>query len=146
MATVATVAQGSDLKVGNGATPTEAFTTIAEVITINGPDRRAEEIDVTNHDSPSGSREFVRGPVDNGSLTFDVNLDPSNTQHAQVFNDLNTVPAPSRNYELHLGASATHKLTFTGFINAAPITANTGDVIKMQPTIRLTGAVTLTTV
>lgn len=42
------------LKMGDGGSPSETFTTIAEVRDIEGPELEAEAKEVTLHDSPAG--------------------------------------------------------------------------------------------
>lgn len=58
-ATVGTSGFGTLLKVGDGASPTEAFTAIAEVKSISGPSMSMETIDATHMESPSGYREIL---------------------------------------------------------------------------------------
>jgi predicted secreted protein len=72
---------GTQFKRGNGATPTEVFTTIANVTNISGPDRSRETIDVTAHDSPEGWMEFIGGLKDGGEVQLDLNYDPAETTH-----------------------------------------------------------------
>lgn len=66
---------------GNGATPTEVFTTVANVTSISGPERTRETIDVTAHDSPGGWMEFIGGLKDGGEISLDINYDPAELTH-----------------------------------------------------------------
>ena len=72
---------------GDGATPTEVFTLIPGVRTINGPDMSAEQIDVTSHDTPGGFRTKIQGLKDWGVLSFEMLWDPNDAKHLALFND-----------------------------------------------------------
>ncbi len=72
---------GTQFQRGNGATPTEVFTTIANVTGIKGPGRKRETIDVTAHDSPEQYMEFIGGLKDGGEVQLDINYDPGNATH-----------------------------------------------------------------
>lgn len=71
---------GTLLQMGDGADP-EAFTTIAEVKDIGGPEYETGTHDVTNQSSPGAVREFIAGLIDAGEVTFDVNWQPDNATH-----------------------------------------------------------------
>lgn len=69
---------GAQLKRGDGATPTEVFTAIADPTNISGPGLSRETIDVTSHGSPDGWMQFLGGLKDGGEVSVDVNYDPGN--------------------------------------------------------------------
>lgn len=66
---------GTQIQRGSGDYNT-IFTTVAEVRNIELSGRRAEPIDVTNMDTPSGAREFIAGMIDSGEIFFDCNYVP----------------------------------------------------------------------
>ena len=67
---MAIFAKGTELKVGDGATPTEVFTLIPGIRTITGPSMSAEVIDITSHDTPGGFRDKMQGLKDWGVLSL----------------------------------------------------------------------------
>ncbi len=80
--TNAIAGNGVLLKMGNGATSNETFTTLAEVLDIDGPSQAREQIEVTSHSS-GGWREYIAGLRDGGEVSFPVNMVPSDaTQDA----------------------------------------------------------------
>src|SRR3990172_6241988 len=82
MATVALYGQGVLLQVAiRGDTSPYDFQTIADVDSIDGPTGVATPLDVTSHSSPSGSKEFISGPRDYGSMEFGIFFNPSNLTH-----------------------------------------------------------------
>lgn len=74
MSSNALESQGMTIARGDGATPTEVFTTIPEVKSISGPDGSANEIDVT--DLSSSAKEFRMGLQDEGNITLDMMFIP----------------------------------------------------------------------
>ena len=81
MATNADAAWGTLLKIGDAATPVEAFTTIAEVRDITGPGLTMDTVDVTNHDSTDAWEEVVGTIKRSGNVTFTINYDPVAATH-----------------------------------------------------------------
>ena len=68
-------------------------TVIAEVTTITGPTTSADQVDVTSQESASGFREFIRGLVDPGTVTFDLFYDGTDTSHKALMADSKNVKA-----------------------------------------------------
>jgi predicted secreted protein len=118
---MAIFAKGTQLKVGNGATPTEVFTLIPGVRTITGPSMSAEQIDITSHDTPGGFRDKMQGLKDWGVLSFELLWEPENTQHQQLFDDY--VAGTVRNYTLTYPDTPATTLTFAGFVGNNPTSA-----------------------
>ena len=46
--------------------------TVAQVRDIRGPNQTAEDVDISNNDSTSGYKEFVKGMIDGGEVTLDL--------------------------------------------------------------------------
>jgi len=75
---------GTQLTIGDAATPTEAFTVVAGVQDISGPGFTTDIIEVTAHDSPNAFEEFVAGIKRSGEVTFDLALDPADATHDET--------------------------------------------------------------
>ena len=115
---MAIFAKGTELKVGDGATPTEAFTLIPGIRTITGPSMSAEVIDITSHDTPGGFRDKMQGLKDWGVLSFELLWEPSEPKHEQLFTDY--VAGTVRNYTLTYPDTDNTTLTFAGFVGNNP--------------------------
>jgi len=86
MATKARSGIGTLLQIGDGATPTETFTTIPECYDITGPEISTATEDATSHDSPNRFEEFIPTVKSGGSITFQMTyIDANVTQ--QVLRD-----------------------------------------------------------
>ena len=71
MATAAKSSHATLLKIGDGG-GSEVFTTIAEVLDIDGPGLELATEEVTNHDS-GGRREYIGTLLDSGEIEFELN-------------------------------------------------------------------------
>ena len=59
------------------AAATEAFTTVPGMTNVDGPALGMETIDVTSHDSPGATRQTVASFKDPGTVSGDMNWDPT---------------------------------------------------------------------
>lgn len=130
---------GIALKRGDGVTPTEAFTAIASVTNVSGPEIERETYDVTAHDSVDGWREFIGGLKDGGEVSITVNYDPR--VHDDLVADFeDTAP---RNYKMvfpdSLGEWAL-KLILKGFKQEAPV----DDKLSAELTFKVSGKPAIT--
>lgn len=130
---------GIALQRGDGATPTEAFVSIANVTSVSGPEIEREAYDVTAHDSPDGWREFIGGLKDGGEVSVEVNYDPR--VHDDLVADFDD-SAP-RNYKMvfpgTLGSWAFAAL-LTGFSQESPV----DDKLSAELTLKVSGKPTIT--
>lgn len=134
---------GTQFKRGNGATPTEVFTSIANVTSIGGPSRTRETIDVTAHDSTDGWMEFIGGLKDGGEISLDLNYDPAETTHDldDDFDDTNP-----RNYQIVIlpGTDDEHTWDFAGILTALEDEFPYDDKMGRSMTVKVSGKPTLT--
>jgi len=134
------------LQLGDGGGP-EAFTTIAEVKDISGPDISVDTEDITPHDAVGGWEEFIPTILRSGEITFDLNFVPSNAAHGDTSGGLINLlkNRTKRNFKMVLPTSPTYTWAFaayvTGFSNSEPV----GGVLGASVTLKPTGALTLST-
>jgi predicted secreted protein len=145
MPTSAVSSFGTLLKIGNGGTPTETFTTIAEVRDISGPAFSVGTEDVTNHDS-SGWREFIPTIIEAGEVTFDVNFKGDATQgfaSGSLYDDM--IDKTKRNFQIVLPSgvgSANDTGAFAAYVTGFELSAPVEGVLSASITLMITGAVT----
>lgn len=141
----ATTGQGLKLQRGDGATPTEGFTTIGEVTNVSGPDETVEQIDVTSFDSTA--REFIASISDSGEVSFDMNLVGSNAQQQGLRTDHRA--GTVRNFKLiikdkPLEANCT-TVAFAAIVKSlSPSFAGVDEANKLACTLKVSGQPTWT--
>ncbi len=131
---------GTTLQVGDGASP-EVFTTIAEILTIGGPELSSEDIEVTNMDSAGGFKEFISGLADAGSVNFDLNW-IKGTQQAQVRDDVGAGTA--RNYRITWSDSPATIANYNARVTAFSMNTDPNSQIQASCTLKISGQVTWT--
>lgn len=143
--TSAVAAFGTLLKIGDGATPVEAFTTIAEVKGISGPSLSAETADVTTHSSANYWREFLSTVLDPGEVSFSVNFIPTGATHRDaaggLLNDMKN--RTKRNFKVVFSDTGATTWSFSGFVTEFEPEADLEEALQADVTIKLTGAPTL---
>jgi predicted secreted protein len=143
MASGAIFARGTLLKIGDGG-GTEAFTTIAECITIAGPDLTLDMIDVTSHDSSNGARERIGGVIDIGQITATINFIPTNaTQNftAGLIHDY--LNRTKRDFQMVLPNTGATVWAFTALVNKFSVKAPHDKQLTADITLMGTGYPTL---
>jgi len=134
-------AYGTLLKIGDGA-GTEAFTTIAQVIDIDGPNSEVAVILDKHHDLPSGVIDKIGGLMDEGDVTFTLAFDPSAVTHQQLRTD--QIARTVRNFNLvHTDAGGPTTWEFGALIASMGSTKNVEDRILGTVTLAISGAVNI---
>lgn len=136
---------GTLLKIGNGGTPTETFTTIGMVGDISGPSFELGTEEATSHDS--SWREYVPTLLSGGEVSFDVFFDPADTTHYSAaagslyYAQSNKV---KNNFKLVLPDPGAMEIAFGAYVTGLEIKADVEGVLTMSVTLQISGAVTIT--
>ena len=75
--------KGTIIKIGDGATPTEVFTTIGQITDWDGFDESAKSIDITVI-TDDYAMKAGGGVIDSGSVSLDILYDPANATFTSV--------------------------------------------------------------
>lgn len=136
-------AQGAELRIGNEDGPPETFSKIGNIQDITTPSATTDLIDVTDHDSPGGRKEYLAGLTDSDEMTFTINWDPSDSVH----DDVESRIGDNANFELELnnavtttGTTYAFNAVLRKFVGRAPINGQHTAEITLKPS----GAVTKT--
>ncbi|HEX9904630.1 MAG TPA: phage tail tube protein [Propylenella sp.] len=143
--TAAIEAQGTLLKAGNGASP-EVFTTIAEVNDIRWNGLATTQIEVTNHGSTGGFREYILTNQDGGEVVFDVNYVPGATTHKNAAGGFlkRWVDKTTDNYTVTWPSSPVVTWSFAAIITNMDFSAPARDAaLSGTVTLKVTGQPTL---
>ena len=123
-----------------------SYTAIGQVKDIAGPGIARGTVDVTDHDSTDGFREFLGGLVDGGEVTFVIGYDNANAQHAALITNLASTTCTKATFQLTLTVcSGTAVWTWGGFVigfnPAAPVegenTAEVGVKVSGKPILSI---------
>ncbi len=129
-------------KSGFGTTLKWNAVALAEGIKITGPSQLMEAIDVSNHDSPSGFREFIAGFADGGEISIEGNFKTSDsTGQIAMHTDFQakTTRAWIITFPSSLGTMAGN-----GYVTKFELDFPDDKQITFSATIKVTGKPTLT--
>ncbi len=139
---------GSALKFDpNGGT---VYVAIGQLKDTVGPAIARGDIDVTDHDSSLGYRQFLPGLVDGGAYTFSVAWDSQNTAHLQgvgtgLLGDLEQDGCTLSTFEHTLNQCAgTAVVTFAGYVNAFTLNNPVEGEITADIGVKISGKATMT--
>lgn len=127
------------------------YVAIGQVKDIVMPSIARGDIDVTDHDSTSGYREFLPGLTDPGALTFVIGFDPTNTLHQQgtagILGDFDKTGCVLPTWELVLPVCApgTAVWVAAGYMNAYTMNAPVEGEITIDIGVKISGRPVLTT-
>lgn len=130
---------GTVIQRGDGAS-VEAFTTIAEVSNIGGPNISRDLHDVTTLDSVNGFREFIAGFRDGGEVVLDMNWTREGYDILKTDFDTNA----SRNYKIIMPDVGSTEFDFAAWVINITQNIPTDDKITMTATLKIDGAITET--
>lgn len=144
MASGAIASFGTLIKMGDGASP-EVFTTIAELLDIEGPELSVDMEEVTNHSSTGGFEEDIpNGILRLGEISFEVNYVPTGTTH----NGTNGLIADwknktKRNWKIVWSDSGSTTWTGAAYVTKVNPSAPVAGVLKGSFSIKPTGVWTI---
>lgn len=128
---------GTLLKIGDGGTPAEVFTTIAEVRDISGPNYTLDTEEVTNHSTVGGYKEFIPTLKDGGEVKFSLNFF-QDTTHEALWDDFEA--GTRRNFQIVFPIqSGDDTLTFAAFVVDVDHDAPVSGVLTRDITLKVTG-------
>jgi predicted secreted protein len=129
---------GAQFKRGDGAS-NEAFTAIAEVNSISGPNMTRGTIDVTSLDSVGGYREFIGSFRDGGEVTLNMNF--TRDGYIDMKDDFES--SSTVNYQIVFPDTGSTTFDFAGLVTALGTTVTTDDKVTQDVTIKIDGQVTV---
>ena len=133
---IAKIANGTLLKVGDGASP-EVFTTIPEVSKLSGPSIKFDLLDVTTHDSVGYFREFIPGLADGENINATVNWRPANMVHKSLRVD--SYARTLRAFKVVFPDTADNTVDLDAYVSGLPPVADIGAVLTAALTFKITG-------
>jgi hypothetical protein len=133
------VSQGTTLS-RESSLGSASFTAVANVVSWDGPSTENPEIDVTALSSTA--KEFLGGLVDFGELTLEINYDPNNATHQQIFADMEASPPTVTGWRIQF-QNPTINFYWPAFIKGFSISGAVDEKMSGSLTLRLSGARTV---
>lgn len=127
---------GTSFKRSNMAS-TPVFSAIAEINSIQGPDKSRETIDVTSLDSTGGYREFIAAFRDAGQVQLEMNF--SRDGYMDMNDDFESETLVD--YQIVLGDSGNTTMEFSGLVVNIGLAIPLDDKITAPVTIKISGPV-----
>lgn len=127
------------LGVGNAASP-ETFTTITDILSIEGPSMTNEAIPVS--DMSSGIAEYIPGLFDQGEITMEIHFIPKNVQHQTMRTNMRD--SVVRNYQITFTDSPATTWMFAAYVTAFGTSGSVNDKLTASLTLRLSGSAQIT--
>lgn len=110
-----------------------------EITSISGPSESMDTIDLTNHDSPSGFREFVAGIHDGGEITIEGNFISGDTP-GQIVMHTDFQATTVQAWEIRFpGYASGPVITGNGYLTAFSWDFPFDGKISFSATIKVTG-------
>ncbi len=120
-----------------------AFSTVAELRTLPIPALQGSRLDVTTHDSPGFTRQFVSGLDDVPAAQFEINWLPANATHDETTGLLSIQRSKAvRVFKVTLptAVSPTKVFTFSAQVLQFTPTVPIDNVMQVQVQLQPTGA------
>lgn len=140
MTTNARIGHGTLFKIGDGATPTEAFTTVAEVTSLKPPSMSRDAVDSTHSESADGWREFIAGLKDGGEVTLEINFDAGSATTDLLMDQFATSVVGNKKITFPDGSEFAFAALLTNFEPDAPV----DDKMTASVTFKVSGKPVLT--
>lgn len=135
---IAKVANGTLLKIGDGTPITEGFTTVPEVMRFRGPSVRFDLLDVTSHDTAGFFKEYIPGLADGESIVVSVNWRPSNAVHKSA--RIDSYASTKRNFKAIFPDTPDNTVAVSAYITKIEPRADIGTPMLADMEIKVTGA------
>jgi hypothetical protein len=135
---MAVSSHGTLLKIGDGGGG-EVFTTIAEVLDIDGFEMTLDREETTNHSS-AGRKEYVATLLDSGEVSFECNFTQHATQ-AQLVTD--QAAKTLRNFQIYFTNTSGNKTaTFAAHITSIGHSSPVAGIATRSVTLAVQGVIT----
>ena len=129
----AQVSQGAVLKI--------ATVEIGQISAISGPGQSAEKIDITALSDTS--KNYLRGIVDGGDMTFDIFWDSVTAAGAPNHDDITALMVSGSVAAIEITfADTASNVTFNAFVTGFDISQGVDEALTASVTLGITGAIT----
>lgn len=140
MTTAANISNFKFYLQNTGASPITTLTALEEVVSVSGIGKTNNLVDVTNFDSPSGTREYIAGLADGDEFTVECNYKPGATMQGIAMSAVDS--GATRSAKLaYLGSSPNRTWSFSVVCMGYTLAPSATEQNKMTFTYKITGSV-----
>lgn len=137
MASSVLLAKGSKLYRKNPVS--SVYEEVVQCLTLAWPSTVQEWIDISNHSSPGGYKEYEQGQRDVGAFSVEIFWNPrAIAMHATIYDDAVAEPMVLRTWGIIL-PNALDGCKFDAFLGSPGSTLTITDAVKMTFSMRTTG-------
>ncbi len=115
-----------------------AWVKLAEVVSIDGPGKSKETIDVTNLDSTDGYREFISSFKDGGTVSLEMNF----TSDTYDIMDEDFESDGVNNYEILFPDAGATSFEFSAIVTELSLSASVGAQVTSSVSLKVSGRIT----
>ncbi len=127
------------LQIGDGASPTEGFTSIAEVTKLSGPKRSMNIKEFLTHSSPGAAVEKLGISINNGSVSFEFNYIPTSATHVKLLAD--QAAFTKRNFKLILPDAGHTTWAFMALVKDFDVTEDPDGILVSKLSLEISGQI-----
>lgn len=131
---------GTTLKFGDAATPTEVFNLVGQITDWDGFDEKSKVIDITTLDDDYAEKDGG-AVIDSGSTGMDLLYDAANTQASAIRSAVGT----KRNFKILL-SNGTTQFAFAAVITGFKTMSKKDDKLRAKVSLDISGAITKSTI
>ncbi len=131
---------GTLLKRGDGGSP-ESFTTLANIVSVSGPNETLEALDATHMESTGAAKEFIGGLIDGGEVSAQLRYDPNHATHQNLKADL--VSRVLRNFQVYFPVSGGKTASFAALVTGVSRESEVSGQLMTTVTLKISGLVTI---
>ena len=134
---------GYGSKLASGGTTGAAYTNVAQLKKFNFSGLKAEFDDITNLDSPSIFKEWMKTVVDGDTVTFDGVMNPADPTTQSILTNIAT-PGSAALYYWKITLTNGSTLVFQGYAQDFKFGAEYNKAITFSGAVKIVGNVTAT--
>ncbi|HKQ02635.1 MAG TPA: phage tail tube protein [Actinomycetes bacterium] len=122
---------------------TGVYTDVAEVVTIGPPQPVADDVKVTNQDSPNRTHEYISGMIEAGEASMTLNWLPNDPTQDETTGLLAlSISGATKNWRITTPHTPPLIWTFPGYVKAFKPAIPTEGAMTSEVTLKVTGAST----
>lgn len=123
------------------ANASDTLVKMAEVTAVGLPNPQQSDVEATHFESPSRTREYVAGLIDNGEITFSINFDAGSATDLAITEAMASGEVRDQMVSVPTSSGANQEFAFPGIVKGYEKSVPIDDRQTATVTVRVAGAV-----